>query len=278
MKISLLIIILILIFACGACLAQNHKARYISLAPSTTEILFALGLDEEIVGVSTYCNYPLKVKSKEKIGEFSNVNIEKIISLRPDYIFCTGLEQEMIIRELRRLNLKVNVSDPTNMKELLHSIREIGRITSKNKEAESLVKDMEGQIEEVTSQVKLIPMKKRPKVFIELWHDPLTTAGKDSFVDELITLAGGINIAYDTKRPFSIFSLEEVIKRNPDCIIITYMDKERPIKLIEKRFGWSQIHAVKNNCVYNDIHPDLLLRPGPRVVKGLKEVYKRLYP
>jgi len=280
------LILIIILFLLGAvpvkAISANTKGtvpkRYISLAPSTTEILFALGLGNEIVGVSSYCNYPQKAKSKENMGEFSHPNIEKILSLKPDYVFCTGLEQAPIITELKRQNLEVYVSDPKNMEELLNSIREIGKITSKEKVAESLIRNMKQGVEEITSRVTLIPQNKRPKVFIEIWHDPLTTAGKDSFIDELITLAGGINIAYDTKRAFSIFSPEEVIKRNPDCIILTYMDKEKPSRLLGERLGWGEIRAVKNNRLYNDINPDLLLRPGPRLVQGLKEIYKRLYP
>lgn len=252
--------------------------RYISLAPSTTEILFALGLDEEIVGVSSYCNYPEKAKSKNSVGDFSRPNIEQIISLKPDYIFCTGLEQAPVISELKQLNLKVYVADPTNIEELFSSILEIGKITGREKEGINLIKNMESEIEEVTSKVNLIPLLMRPKLFIEIWNDPLMTAGSGSFVDELITLAGGINIAHDTKRPYSIFSAEEVIKRNPDCIILAYMQSELPLKIIGERLGWRRIQAVKNNCLYNDIDPDTLLRPGPRVVVGLKEIHKRLYP
>ncbi len=107
---------------------SEQAPRYISLAPSTTEILFALGLDKEIVGVSSYCDYPPQAISKEKVGNFSHPSIEKIISLRPDYIFCTGLEQAPAIAELRRLNLNVYVADPKNMQELLESIRQIGKI------------------------------------------------------------------------------------------------------------------------------------------------------
>ncbi|MDD5166183.1 MAG: cobalamin-binding protein [Candidatus Omnitrophica bacterium] len=251
--------------------------RYISLAPSTTEILFALGLDKEIVGVSSYCNYPPEAKTKESIGNFSRPNIEKILSLEPDCIFCTGLEQAPIIDELKRLNLKVYASDPRNIKELFDSIRDIAKITRKNREAEDLIKDMQIQIDDITSQAKSIPRNKRLKVFIEIFNDPLTTAGKGTFIDELITMAGGINIAGDTIRPYTIFSQEEVIKRNPDCIIIAYMGQEKPAELMLKRFAWDSISALKNNRIYNDIDPDTLLRPGPRVVSGLKEIYKRLY-
>ncbi len=284
-KIILIIgLTLVLTFFClqGRAFAEtniNPKLRYISLAPSTTEILFALGLDEEIIGVSSYCNYPLRAKIKEKVGTFSRANIEKILSLRPDYIFCTGLEQTPIVTELRRLNLKVYVSDPANMQELFNSIRDIAKITGKVKEAQELIKQMENQIEEITSKVKLIPRDKRQTVFIEIWHTPLTTAGRGSFVNELLTLAGGINIANDTKRIYSIFSQEAVIKRNPDSIILAYMTaQEKPAESLRGRLGWSGISAVKNNRIYSDINPDILLRPGPRAVEGIKEVYKKLYP
>ncbi len=252
--------------------------RYISLAPSTTEILFALGLDEEIVGVSSYCNYPLKTRTKTKVGDFSHPNLEKIFSLKPDYIFCTGLEQAPIVLELKRLNFKVYVSDPTNIEELFTSIRNIGRITNKNQAAAQLINKMFSDIQAVSSKARLIPQEKRIKVFIEIWYEPLTTAGKGSFIDELINLAGGINVAYDIKRPYSNFSAEKVVNLNPECIIMAYMDKESPLKLVEGRFGWDNIDAVRNKRVFNDINPDILLRPGPRITEGLKEIYKRLYP
>jgi iron complex transport system substrate-binding protein len=104
------------------------------------------------------------------------------------------------------------------------------------------------------------------------------TAGRGSFIDELITLAGGTNITYDTKRAYSYFSPEQVIKRNPDCIILAYMSNEKPLKIIGERLGWKDISAVKHNRIYNDINPDLILRPGPRLIEGLKELHKKLYP
>jgi len=260
------------------CFSDTGKPRYVSIAPSTTEILFALGLDEEIAGVSTYCNYPPEANNKVRVGEFSQINLEKIISLKPDYIFSTGLEQFRIVEELRRQNLKVYVADPSSLRELLNTIEEMGRITGKAKEAQVLIQNMQNQIGQVQAKVKMIPVNRRQKVFIEIWDDPLMTAGKGTFVDDLITLAGGENIAFDTKRAYSIFSQEEVIRRNPDCIILVYMKKSNSISLMEGRFGWNNILAVKSKRIFNDINPDLLLRPGPRVVLGLKEVYKRLYP
>ncbi|MDP2910833.1 MAG: cobalamin-binding protein [Candidatus Omnitrophota bacterium] len=271
-------IILSIIFLFLVCSRLEASQRYISLAPSTTEILFALGLSEEIVAVSSYCNYPPEAKNKAKVGDFSHPNMEKIFSLKPDYIFCTGLEQVPIIRELERLNFNVYVADPENIEELFETISDIGKITARVNEAKGLIEKMRSDIEKISLAVKLIPGEKRARVFIEIWHEPLMTAGKGSFVDELITLAGGDNIAHEINRPYSNFSAEKVVSLNPGCIIMAYMDKESPLRLVEARFGWKDIDAVKNKRVFNDIDPDILLRPGPRITEGLKEIYKRLYP
>lgn len=258
--------------------AEGKGLRIISLAPSTTEILFALGLDKEIIGVSSICNYPKEAKNKEKIGTFSCPDIEKIISLKPDLIFCTGLEQSIVAQKLKELKLPVYISDPSNIKELFASIRRIGSLTNKKENAELLIQKMQNDIETVNSSIKNIPEELKPKVFVEIWNSPLMAAGKNSFIDELITLAGGINIAYDTKRIYSYFNAETVIERKPDYIILGYMQEEAPIQLIASRFGWQDIPAVKNKRIYNDINPDLFLRPGPRLTEGLKQIHAKLYP
>lgn len=257
--------------------SKIKKMRIVSLAPSTTEILFALGLDDEIVGVSQFCNYPPRALTKEKTGTFSQPNVEKILFLKQDIVFCTGLEQAPVAVKLKQLNLKVCISNPANFKELFDSIEEIGRLVNKEKEAASLIEKMRQNIKKINSKVKLIPPEKRPGVLVELWAAPLLTAGKGTFIDELLTLAGGRNIAADTKKTYSYFSPEQVIKRNPGVILTTYMDKENPVAMMEQRFGWENIAAVKNRRIYSDIDPDLLFRPGPRLVDGLKEIYRRLY-
>ncbi|MDD5079242.1 MAG: cobalamin-binding protein [Candidatus Omnitrophica bacterium] len=291
MKKIIIIICLVLLFGQEQfpCAANNSSAetgtvpssgapRYISLAPSTTEILFALGLDDEIVGVSTYCNYPEETGSKTKIGDFSHPNMETIISLRPDYIFGTGLEQLPAIAELKKIFPHIYVADPATVGDLLKTINDIGALTNRTKEAQRLLRKMFEDIETVNVLVQSIPQDKRVKVFVEIWHEPLMTAGKGSFIDELITMAGGINVAHNVVRPFCNYSAEKVISLDPECIIMTYMDKEAPLKLLESRFGWGQIKAVKDKRVFNDIDPDILLRPGPRITDGLKEIFKRLYP
>ncbi|MCX5701528.1 MAG: cobalamin-binding protein [Candidatus Omnitrophica bacterium] len=270
-----IIFFLIVVFISQAAYCSNQ--RFISLSPAATEILFALGLGELIVGDTTFCNYPEQALAVPKVGTFSEANIEKVISLNPDIIFATGLEQAQTVRRLEQVGLKVFVSDPKNLAELMQSIIQIGRLTGKESEAEALVLALQGRIDIIKSKVERIPQDKKPKVFIEIWHDPLMTAGSGSIVDELIALSGGVNIANDTQKPYSRFSAEVAIQRNPDVIILGYMTKDNTKDLVSNRFGWKNINAVRNKRVISDINPDLILRPGPRIVDGLEEIHKRLY-
>lgn len=271
-----LIIVSICVFFTGRADAARDL-RIVSLAPSTTEILFALGLDKEIVGVSEFCDYPPQALGKEKVGTFSQPSIEKILSLKPDIIFCTGLEQAPLAENLKKLKLNVFISDPSDIDSLLTSIAEIGRITNKQDQAKLLIMNMEESINKIKSLAAKIPEDKKKKVFIEIWHNPLSTAGRGSFVDEIIRLAGGSNIAHDLNAPYGTFSPELVIQRNPDCIILAYMSKDNPGDELRARAGWNRISAIKYNRVYGDIDPAVLLRPGPRITEGLEQIYKKLY-
>jgi len=257
--------------------AYSSNQRLISLSPATTEILFSLGLQDKIIGNTTFCNFPQEAKNIPKVGTFSEPNIERIISLKPDIVFTTGLEQAQTVLKLRKLGIKVFINDPKSFSELFESIIKIGEITDKEQEAKSLVKEMKERMEIVQTKVAKIPKRNWPKVFIEIWYAPIMTAGPSSIVGELIDIAGGKNIAYDTPRPYSRFSAEVVIDRNPDIIILGYMTKENTQDLVSNRLGWKNIDAVKNNRVVCDISPDLMFRPGPRIIIGLEKIYKHLY-
>jgi len=272
-----IVAIIIFLLQVGLSRAEDKNLRIVSLAPATTEILFSLGLNENIVGVTSFCNYPAEATKKDKVGTFSQPSIEKIISLRPDIIFTASIEQAPIVEKLKKLNLNVYVSDPEDIEDLLTVINEIGKITDRTKEAKQLTGEMRSRMNQIKVKVKSILNDKRPKVFVEIWHDPLMTAGRGSFIDELISIAGGINIAYDTPRKYSYFSPEQVIKRDPDYIILSYMSEKDPNNNLASRLGWGNIKAVRNKHIYSDINPDLFLRPGPRLIEGLEEIHKKLY-
>ncbi|MDD5018900.1 MAG: cobalamin-binding protein [Candidatus Omnitrophica bacterium] len=268
---------------CGVAKAQEDalfekKLRIISLAPATTEILFALGADDEIVGVSQFCNYPAAALTKEKTGTFSAPDIEKIIFLKPDVIFCTGLEQAETVHNLRLLGFNVCVSDPKNFDELFASITLIAERIHKNAAAEALVADMKKKIRALRARAAQKTAERKQKVFIEIWHDPLVTAGRASFLHELINLAGGENIAGVIPGAYGMINPELVIAKNPDCIILAYMQTTELRETIQTRLGWAKIAAVRNNRIYADIDPDLFLRPGPRAVLALENIHERLYP
>lgn len=255
----------------------SANLKLISLSPAATEVLFALGLDNQIIGNTTFCDYPEAAKKITKVGTFSEPNIEKIIFLKPDIIFTAGLEQAPTVQRLQRLGFKIIVSEPKNIPELLESIIEIGSVTAKEKEAESVVSNMHRRIEAIKAKVERIPQDKRPKVFIEIWYDPIMTAGPGSIVAEILNLAGGINIAYDTPRSYSRFSSEIIIERDPDVIILGYMSKEDTKDTLSNRLGWGKIKAVRNKRVISNIDPDIIFRPCPRIVDGLEAIYKNLY-
>jgi iron complex transport system substrate-binding protein len=250
--------------------------RIVSLAPATTEILFALGLENEIVGVSTLCNYPPSALKKPKIGTFSEPNIEVIMNLKPDLIFATDLEQDFIVQKLRKLGFKVHQSSPANFRELIQSISAIGALTHRDKEAQRLTAQMKKRIQKVQASVAKVPVAQRPTVFFELWYEPLMTAAEGSFVDELITLAGGKNIAGKLPRPYCYYSPEQVILKNPDWIVIGNMQKEESVTFLEKRFHWQAVNAVRKHQIVTSINPDLLLRPTPRLVEGLEALAAKI--
>ncbi len=252
--------------------------RIISLTPATTEILFALGLDEEIVGVTVFCNYPVKATLKEKVGSFSSPDIEKILYLKPDIIFATGMEQAPQVSRLRKLGLKVCISDPANLEGLFGSISEIGSLTHREKEADKLISGMRARIEAVRSRASRVSPDKRLRVFLEIWQDPMISVGKKSFVNELIALSGGVNISGDLPKAYSYFSPEQVIRRDPQCIIIGHRVDDAELEAVKRRFGWDRVSAVTTGRIYADINPDIILRPGPRLAEGLESIQERLYP
>ncbi|MEI6845645.1 MAG: cobalamin-binding protein [Candidatus Firestonebacteria bacterium] len=254
----------------------KEPVRIISLAPSNTEILFMLGLGDKVTGVSGNCDYPEAAKKKEKIGEFFSPNLEKIISLKPDLVLAGGGVQKELALKLSAFGIPTLTLYPVNLTNMLADVSLVGKATGKEKEARALANSLKARIEAVKEISK---NKKKPRIYFEIWNQPVTSAGKGSFLNELIELAGGENIFADINKTFPEVSTEEIIKRNPEIIITAYMSKTGKLKKeIKERAGWGSIKAVKEERIYDDIDSDLLLRSGPRLVYGLEELSKRIFP
>ncbi|WP_042680272.1 ABC transporter substrate-binding protein [Anaerosalibacter massiliensis] len=252
---------------------EKEPKRIVSLAPSHTEILYSLGLGDKIVGVTSFCDYPEEAKEKDKIGNFEGVNIEKIIELEPDLVVQYGKGNKEVNNKIKEAGIPIVSYEPESIDEVIDTINEIGKITGKEDEAKKVTEDMKSKKEEVLNKVKNV---EKVKVFYEIWHDPLSAAGPGSFMDELINLSGGENIAKDAKGGYSEFNEEELIERNPD-VYLAAEDPEKTVESIKSRAGYDAMNAVKNNRVYL-LEPNIVSRPGPRIVEALELVAKTLHP
>ena len=254
--------------------------RIVSLAPSNTEILFAIGAGDQVVGVTEYDNYPPEAKTREKVGGFSakSISVEKIVALKPDLVFSAGKIQQPVIEALEQVNIPVVALAARTFDEVYKDIELAGRLTGHEKEATQVVDQMKRRIAAVQKKVAAIPPEKRLTVFWEVWDEPLITAGPGTFIGQMIEMAGGVNIFDDVTEDWPQVSAEEVVKRNPDVIMgpDTHGDKLTP-EQIAQRPGWDQIKAVRNGRIHL-INGDIASRPGPRLADALEAIAQALYP
>ncbi len=254
----------------------SYPRRIVSLAPSITETLFALGLDSEIVGVTDFCNYPREALSKPKVGSFISLSAEKIVSLRPDLILATadGNRKESV-EQLLRLGLPVYTVSPSNLNETLRMISAIGGMTGRDKEAHALVQKLRHRIRHVTAVTERLP---RQKVFLQVGVDALITVGRDTFLNELITLAGGFNIAGEDAVRYPRYSIERILTAAPDVVIVTSMKGEGTFEEVKKKWSrWPSLPAVRTGRIYL-METDFVFRPSPRIIDGLEELTRLIHP
>jgi iron complex transport system substrate-binding protein len=259
---------------------EKVPERIISLAPSNTEILFALGLGERVVGVTEYCDYPVEAKEKEQVGGFSTPDIEKIVSLDPDLILAVGgVHAAEVIPELERRGLPVVALYPGNLAEVIEAITLAGTVSGNVAEAEELVGDMQTRIDQVTSLTKGLPAKDRLRVFYILWHDPLMSVGNDKLLNEIIELAGGKNI-FDDCMEYPMVDLEIVLERDPEVIVADSghgAAGDTPFYWATTEPRLSGTSALKQGNVY-EIDADLVTIDGPRIVQGLEKMLQFIHP
>lgn len=257
---------------------EEEPKSIVSLIPSNTEIIYALGLGEKVVGLTTNDTYPEETAEVEKVGDF-NIDIEKVISLNPDLVFAhesAATTQEAGLQQMRDAGINVFiVNDAVNFEDVYKTIDTIGQLTGTTEDAEALTADMKAKLDEIKEKAATITEKK--KVYIEISPAPeIYTVGKNTFMDVMLQTINAENAAGDLEGWPSI-DQESVLERNPDVIITTYNYIEDPVGQVTSREGWSEITAVKNKQVV-EVHPDLVNRPGPRIVEGVEELAKAVYP
>jgi len=255
---------------------ETEPRRIVSLSPGNTEILFALGLDERVVGVTEHCDYPVEAREKPKVGGFARISIERVVSLEPDLVFTTGGIQLRIVQQLENLGIKTVVLKPKTVEGILDDIQLAGEITNKISEAKALVRTLRGRIEMIKATTGHLILK--PRIYYEIWHSPLMSVGQGTWIDELIELAGGRNIFSDSSDPYPIINSELVIERDPEVIFIKigYMGGVAKEDIVH-RPGWDRTSAVRNGRIY-EIDESILIRPGPRIVDGLEALVMAIHP
>jgi iron complex transport system substrate-binding protein len=255
---------------------SRSPKRIISLAPSITEILFALHLHEEIIGVTDYCDFPAAASKKPRIGGFINPSIEKIVSLKPDLIVGTrdGNSTE-IIHRLSDLGFSVYLINPKSLHEVMKAIRHIGAIAGREEESREIIRNMILKKEDIATRIKSLP---KPKVFFQVGYVPIITVGKGTLADDLIRLVGGRSISENESVNYPLYNIETILSKAPEIIIMSSMDSKRDYLNLYKNWQkWKDLPAVKMNAIYV-VDSNLVDRPTPRIVEGLEALAKIIHP
>lgn len=257
---------------------EKKPEKIVSLIPSNTEIAFQLGLADEVIGVSDYDNYPEEATKKEKIGGME-FNIEKIISLNPDLVLAHGSSMSAAegLQQLKDAGIKVLVvNDAQTIDAIYDSILMVGKATGTTKEAEETVKNMKEKLADIEAKIADVTDKK--VVYVEVGPAPENyTTGKNTFMDGMLQILKAENVAGD-QEGWLIMDQEALIQKNPDVIITTYgYYIDDPVGQVMSRDGWQDISAIKNKQVV-DVDSDRVTRPGPRIIEGIEELAKAIYP
>ncbi|ADL12307.1 ABC transporter substrate-binding protein [Acetohalobium arabaticum] len=259
---------------------KEKPQRIISLAPSHTETLFALEAGNRVVGVTEYADYPKVVNEIDKVGTIKEPNVEKIIQLQPDLVLAAGITPKEVITRLNELGIDVVGLNPTDVSEIIDSISLIDKATGQVEEAEIITTEMRNRVEEITETVaKNVDEAQRPKVFYEIWKKPLYTAGPETFIDDLIHLAGGINIAHQAEGMWPQYSFEVLLAENPEVYLASSHSWKHQVskESILQREKFQEIKAIQNERVYI-IDQDIVNRASPRIITALEKVAKAVHP
>lgn len=247
--------------------------RIISLAPNITEILYLLGAQDRLIGVTIQCAWPEQAKNKPKIGDLLNPNYEVILAAKPDLVIAsTAGNDRGSIMKLTGLGLPVYVAAPRNVEKIVQSVEEIGRITDCTEQGRRLAMQMKKRLENVRLRIAGLPPV---RAFFITWLDPLLAPGKNTFENDVLSLAGVTSITSDIPQYYPRYSLEQILVKDPDAII-TVKQEGNPIPDFRKIAGWRDLRAVKQGKVY--ILTEYLQHPSPLFVDGVEELAKKLYP
>ena len=254
---------------------KEEPERIGSMVPSVTETIFAVGAGNRVVGVSTADDYPQQVESIEKIGDYQQVNAEKIASLNTDLLFLsfdsTTKEQAKDLE--KKTGAKVLIINPTTVDEAIKSIGTVGKAVGNTEKAQVVEERLQSELNQIQSKVNGLP---EPTLFYEVGYDPLFTVGPGSFINDAIKIAGGKNVAADAQQAYPQYPVEKLLQDDPEYYLAG-KSSGATVESIESRQPYSSLRAVQQNKVFV-INDDLVNRPGPRIVEGVREIAETIHP
>jgi iron complex transport system substrate-binding protein len=250
---------------------ESKPKRVVSLAPANTEIMYSLGLIDEVVGVTTYDDYPKQVKNIAKVGDFTTPNLEAIAAAKPDLVLVASGVQSDVLSKLESLGAKVLVIDPQTLDGVYKSIKKVADATGTSKKGDQLIADMSVEVGDIQLRVSNAdPVT----TFVEVGYNPLYTAGSGTLLNDLITQAGGKNVV--TQAGYVGYSVEQLVKAQP-AVYLGTKSSIGDTSTVAKRAGYSALSAVKSGRVVA-LTDDLVSRGGPRIIEGIREIAKALHP
>ncbi len=258
---------------------KSPPQRIVSIAPSNTEILYALGLADRLVAVTDYDNYPPEVKEKPSIGGFATPNIEQVVAMAPDLVLATSIHQAKVIPQLEARGVTVLALNPKTIDQVFAAIELVGQATGVAKTAAALTASMRQRVAAVTDKTGGLAADRKPRLYYIVWQDPLMIVGTGTLHDELIGLAGGVNLGHDLTG-YADISLENVVMADPQVLIAGVgmgSGEDQAFQFIRTEPRLADTQARKNNRVYA-INTDLIGRPGPRIVDALEQFAVFIHP
>jgi iron complex transport system substrate-binding protein len=253
------------------------KPRIISLAPSLTEMIFAIGAGDQLVGRTSACDWPAAALKVPVVGAFGRPSLELLASIHPDLVVDVDLADEEMGKKISALGIQRENIACKNPDDIPASLRKLGKLTGHTREADSLALSISEGL--AMFKTKAQNQKNKKSVYLEIWDDPFWTGGKGSYTSALIAYAGGRNIGDVVDKEYFEISQEWVIKKNPEVIACMYMSKKSSVAdNIINRPGWGSIAAVQHRQVYDRFDNSLFLRPGPRVLEGIAQLYRTIHP
>jgi iron complex transport system substrate-binding protein len=280
---------------------KANPERIVSLSPSNTEILFAVGAGDKVVGVTDYCNYPTELETRIRtdniitVGGYWNPSVETIVSLNPDLVLvstaqCTVKTNNCktncdrrceltteVAKRLKSLGLNVLILSPHSIDDVLGNILLVGKATGNSAQANDFVETLKQRIDSLITK----PVYHKPRVYFEVWNDPYISVNSGTWIGNLISLAGGTNVFGEAVSEWPIIQSEDVIQKDPDIMVFPVIPGVArfwgSLKAVKERPGWNKISAVKNASLY-EVSRDCISRPGPRLVESLEMLVEMINP